>query len=106
MDGKREGGGGGGGGGGRERERERELKDREERMQVNVKCLTDKGRHSNIPLKSGNTSGSGLSLIFCSKRSFLLRNRITEVSRNHLLLRIELKSRKASSIRFYRRNNH
>ena len=92
-------------GGERERERERELKHRERRVQVNVKGLTGKGRHSNIPLKSGNTSGSGLSLIFCS---FLLRNRsrITEVSRNHLLLRIKLKSRKASSIRLYRRNNH
>ena len=89
-----------GGGGGGERERvERQRKG------IEVKCPAGKGRHINIPLKSGNTSGSGLSLIFCSKRSFLLRNRITEVSRNHLLLRIELKSRKASSIRFYRRNN-
>ena len=88
----------------RKREREREREKRECKY-INVKCLAGKGRHSNIPLKSGNTSGSGLSLIFCSKRSFLLRNRITEVSRNHLLLRIELKSRKASSIRFYRRNN-
>ena len=88
------------------RERERELKHRERRVQVKVQGLSGKGRHSNIPLKSGNPSGSGLSLIFCSNRSFLWRNRITEVSRNHLLLRIELKNHKASSIQFYRKNNH
>ena len=45
----------------KEGRREKELKDREERVQVNVKGLTGKGRHSNIPLKSGNTSGSGRS---------------------------------------------
>ena len=47
---------GGGGGGGRERV-ERQRKGME------VKCLAGKGRHINIPLKSGNTSGSGLYLV-------------------------------------------
>ena len=65
-----------------------------------------KGRHINIPLKSGNTSGNGRSLIFCSKRSFLLRKRMTEVSRNHLLFRMELNSLRASSIRFWREDGN
>lgn len=46
---------------------------------------------------------SGRSLIFSWKRSFLFRKRITEVSKNHLLLRMELKRRKASSMRFCQR---
>lgn len=57
------------------------------------------------PLKSWKTSASGTSLIFSSKRSLLLRKRMTEVSRNHLLLRMELNSRKASSKRFWRESN-
>ena len=38
--------------------------------------------------------------IFSSKRSFLLRKRMIEVSPNHLLLQIESKSFKLSCIRF------
>ena len=70
-------------------------------LQTHYKII-GKGRHVNIPLKSGNTSGKGRSLIFCSKRSFLLRKRMTEVSRNHLLFRMELNNLRASSIRFWR----
>ena len=39
--------------------------------------------------------------IFSSNKSFLLRNRITEVSVNHLLLQIESNSRRLSCIRFW-----
>ena len=41
-------------------------------------------------------------LIFSSKRSFLLRKRMMDVSVNHLLLQIESKSFKLSCIRFCR----
>ena len=64
----------------RERERERELKDRERRVQVKVKCLTGKGRHSNIPLKSGNTSGSGRSFFDFLFKSILNNKWFLDIS--------------------------
>ena len=45
---------------------------------------------------------SGDFLIFSSKRSFLLRKRIMDVSVNHLLLQIESNNLRLSCIRFYR----
>ena len=43
---------------------------------------------------------SGLWAIFSSNRSFLLRNRMMEVSVNHLLLQMESNSFMLSCIRF------
>jgi len=40
-------------------------------------------------------------LIFSSKRSFLLRKRIMDVSVNHLLLQMESNNLRLSCIRFY-----
>lgn len=45
-----------------------------------------------LPVYSGKHMVKGLLEIFSSKRSFLLRNRIIEVSTNHLLLHIESNS--------------
>ena len=42
-------------------------------------------------------------VIFSSNKSFLLRNNITDVSTNHLLLIIESNSLRLSSILFYKR---
>ena len=46
---------------------------------------------------------SGERKIFSSKRSFLLRKRMMEVSPNHLLLQIESNSFKLSCIRFWKK---
>ena len=56
----------------------------------------------NQPVYSGKQTVSADFLIFSSKRSFLLRNRIMEVSVNHLLLQMESNSFKLSCIRFYK----
>ena len=53
-----------------------------------------------LPLYSGKQMVSGLYLIFCSNKSFLLRNKIIDVSTNHLLLQIESNSFIDSIIRF------
>lgn len=53
-----------------------------------------------LPLYSGKQTVSGLCLIFSAKRSFLLRNKMMEVSTNHLLLQIESNSFMLSIMRF------
>ena len=55
------------------------------------------------PAYSGKQRVSGDRRIFSSKRSFLLRNRMMEVSPNHLLLHIESNSLSDSCIRFWNR---
>lgn len=55
-----------------------------------------------IPVYSGKQIFNGDVLIFCSNRSFLFKNRIIDVSKNHLLLQIESNKRRLSCIRFYR----
>lgn len=55
---------------------------------------------ANSPAYSGKHIVSGDLRIFSSKRSFLLRKRIMDVSPNHLLLHIESKSLRLSCIRF------
>lgn len=52
------------------------------------------------PIYSGKHIVSGLRLIFSSNKSFLFRNKMMEVSTNHLLLQIESKSFIDSTIRF------
>ena len=56
-----------------------------------------------LPAYSGKQRVSGDRRIFSSKRSFLLRNRMMEVSPNHLLLHIESNSFSDSCIRFCNR---
>ncbi len=53
-----------------------------------------------LPVYSGKQMVRGDFLIFSSKRSFLLRKRMMEVSVNHLLLQMESKSLRLSCIRF------
>ena len=53
------------------------------------------------PAYSAKQMVSGDLRIFSSKRSFLLRKRMMEVSPNHLLLQIESNSFKLSCIRFW-----
>ena len=55
------------------------------------------------PAYSGKQRVSGDRRIFSSKRSFLLRKRMMEVSPNHLLLHIESNSLSDSCIRFWNR---
>lgn len=55
---------------------------------------------SALPVYSGKQIVSGLLRIFSSNRSFLFRNRIIDVSVNHLLLQIESNNFKDSCIRF------
>jgi len=55
-----------------------------------------------IPEYSGKQKVRGDFLIFSSKRSFLLRKRMMDVSVNHLLLQMESNSLRLSCIRFYR----
>lgn len=59
-----------------------------------------------LPAYSWKQMVSGDLRIFSSKRSFLFRKRIIEVSVNHLLLQIESNSFKLSCIRFCRQNDH
>ncbi len=54
----------------------------------------------NTPVYSGKQIVSGDRRILSSNRSFLLRNRMMDVSTNHLLLQIESKSRIDSIMRF------
>lgn len=60
-----------------------------------------KGCH--LPVYSGKQIVSGLLRIFSSNRSFLFRNRIIDVSVNHLLLQIESNNFSDSCIRFFYR---
>ena len=53
-----------------------------------------------IPVYSGKQRVRGDFLIFSSNKSFLLRNRIMDVSVNHLLLQIESNNFMLSIIRF------
>ena len=55
-----------------------------------------------VPAYSEKHIVSGDLKIFSSKRSFLLRKRIMDVSPNHLLLQIESNSFRLSCIRFYK----
>jgi hypothetical protein len=59
----------------------------------------------NLPPYSGKHIVRGDFLIFSSNKSFLLRNKIMEVSVNHLLLQMESKSFKLSCIRFWNKEN-
>jgi len=52
------------------------------------------------PVYSGKQIVRGDFLIFSSKRSFLFKNRMIDVSVNHLLLHVELNKRRLSCIRF------
>lgn len=56
---------------------------------------------TNLPPNSWKHIVSGDFLIFSSNKSFLLRNRIIEVSVNHLLLQMESNSFRLSCIRFW-----
>jgi len=56
---------------------------------------------TNLPPYSWKHIVSGDFLIFSSNKSFLLRNRIIEVSVNHLLLQMESNSFRLSCIRFW-----
>lgn len=58
-------------------------------------------KSENVPPYSGKHIVRGDFLIFSSNKSFLLRNRMMEVSVNHLLLQMESKSFKLSCIRFW-----
>ena len=57
--------------------------------------------YQDSPEYSGKQIESGDFRIFSSKRSFLLRKRMMEVSPNHLLLQMESNSFKLSCIRFW-----
>lgn len=57
-------------------------------------------KNSFLPAYSEKQMVSGDLRIFSSKRSFLFKKRIIEVSVNHLLLQIESNSFKLSCIRF------
>lgn len=58
-------------------------------------------RHlGNVPAYSGKHIVRGDFLIFSSNKSFLFKNRIMDVSVNHLLLQMESNSFKLSCIRF------
>lgn len=56
----------------------------------------------NLPVYSGKQIVKGDFRIFSSNKSFLFKNRIMEVSVNHLLLHIESKSLRDSCIRFWK----
>lgn len=58
-----------------------------------------------LPVYSGKQIVNGLLRIFSSKRSFLFKNRIIDVSVNHLLLQIESNNLRDSCIRFCEMNN-
>lgn len=58
------------------------------------------GQDGDPPAYSAKQMVRGDLRIFCSKRSFLFKNRMIEVSVNHLLLQIESNSFKLSCIRF------
>jgi len=53
------------------------------------------------PVYSGKQIVNGDFWIFASKRSFLFRKRMMEVSVNHLLLQMESNSFRLSCIRFW-----
>ena len=53
-----------------------------------------------MPVYSWKQTVSGDFLIFSSKRSFLLRKRMMDVSVNHLLLQMESNNLRLSDIRF------
>lgn len=57
------------------------------------------------PAYSGKQMLSGDLTILFSKMSFLFRNRMMEVSLNHLLLQMESNSFRDSCMRFWRRDN-
>ena len=54
-----------------------------------------------LPVYSGKQIVNGLLRIFSSNKSFLFKNKIIEVSVNHLLLQMESNSFKDSCIRFW-----
>lgn len=58
-----------------------------------------------LPVYSGKQIVNGLLRIFSSKRSFLFKNRIIDVSVNHLLLQIESNNLRDSCIRFCEQMN-
>ena len=68
--------------------------------------ISNQGAH--IPVYSGKQTFNADFLIFSSNRSFLLRNKIMEVSVNHLLLQMESNNFILSIIRFWNTNkvNH
>jgi len=53
-----------------------------------------------VPVYSWKQTVSGDFLIFSSNKSFLLRNRMIDVSVNHLLLQIESNNLRLSDMRF------
>lgn len=56
-----------------------------------------------LPVYSGKQIVKGLLRIFSSNKSFLFKNKIIDVSVNHLLLQIESNNFRDSCIRFYGR---
>lgn len=62
-----------------------------------------RGERQSLPVYSGKQMVSGDFLIFSSKMSFLLRNRMMDVSVNHLLLQMLSKSFSDSCMRFCNR---
>ena len=70
-----------------------------------LKRVPSTSQRRQLPVYSAKQIVSGDFLIFSSKRSFLFRKRMMDVSVNHLLLQIESNSFKLSCIRFCRRNS-
>lgn len=72
-------------------------------MLVIVQCSAESGKSeciNPIPVYSGKHIVREDLEIFCSNKSFLLRNRMIEVSVNHLLLQIESNNFIDSCMRF------
>lgn len=74
----------------------------DENLKLSLKKSSEKICYinSNLPAYSGKHIVRGDFLIFSSNKSFLFRNKIMEVSVNHLLLQIESNNFKLSCIRF------
>ena len=62
--------------------------------------MVNKQLSAKLPVYSGKQIVNGDLRIFSSNRSFLFKNKMIEVSPNHLLLQIESNSFKLSCIRF------